>query len=235
MSSTKFIVVDSNKVLGVFDGTLFGDGRNCIRVPDDCPIQQGQDVREYTSDWELRPLADRVADGLIRIDPHYEVVGDSVRPKSLVKLIFDGLEEIPAGCKMVSADDAPESFPPVDGYSIVPLTPYELMAAGKIDKPQGFKLVKDESVFGGLRLDPMTLDERVAAGELTERDLARGKLTAEMSALLQYLEDTGWYAERDADYRASNGAYGKPAPVDVLAKRQEARDRVSAIRVELVS
>lgn len=226
MEDTKFIVVDNNKVLGVFDGPLFGDGRNCLHVPNECPIQQGQDVREYDSDWQMRPLVERVADGLVKIDSHFEVIGESIRPKSIIRLILDKIEELPVGYKMVAETEAPDGFPPVDGYALVPLTPYELMQAGKIDKPAGMKLVADTSIFGGLRLDPMTPEERVAAGELTESDLERSRLMGEAAFLQEYLDSTDWYVDRKAEI-------GKEIPSDISSARQAARDRISAIRVDL--
>lgn len=170
---SKFVVVQDNKVLGVFDGQKFGDGRNCVDVPDDCPIQQGQDVREFdtANGWTLRPLKDRVDEGLVKIDPHFKVVGEDLQHKSQVRLILDNVEELPIGHKLVPATEAPETFPVEDGYAIVPKTPYELMAEGVIDIPKGKKLVADPTVFGGYKLEDMTLEDRVAAGELTEADL----------------------------------------------------------------
>lgn len=170
---SKFVVVQDNKVLGVFDGQKFGDGRNCVEVPDDCPIQPGQDVREFDADhgWVLRPLEHRVKEGLVKLDPHLKVVGDSIQPKSQVQLILEGIEDIPVGHKLVPESEAPAEFPAIDGYAIVPKTPFELMAEGIIDIPKGKKLVADSTVFGGYKLEDMTPEDRVAAGELTEADL----------------------------------------------------------------
>lgn len=170
---SKFIVVNDNKVLGVFDGKKFGDGRNCVDVPDDCVVQPGQDVREFDVDngWILRPLEDRMREGLVKIDPHYKVVGESIKPKSQVQLILEGIEQLPAGYKLVAEADAPEGALIEDGYSIIPLTPYELMAQGIIDVPEGKKLVADPTILGGYKLEDMTPEERVTAGELTDADL----------------------------------------------------------------
>lgn len=228
---SKFAVVDNNKVVMVADGQPFGDGRNCVLVPDDCPIIQGQDIREYAEDWSLRPLADRVADGLVKLESRLEVVGETLRAKSYVKLILEGIEEIPAGYKLVMEANAPDGFPAVDGYALVPLTPYELMAKGLIDKPKGQKIVEDVSVFGGYRLEPMTPDERVIAGEITALDVSKIELKAEEVRLQGYLDETDRFASRAVDYLVSSGATGKEMPIGMLSERQTARDRISAIRI----
>jgi hypothetical protein len=201
---SKFVVVQDNKVLGVFDGQKFGDGRNCVDVPDDCPIQQGQDVREFdaANDWTLRPLKDRVEAGLVQIDPHLKVVGESLQRKSQVSLILDNVEEIPVGHKLVPAAEAPETFPVEDGYAIVPKTPYEMMAEGIIDTPKGKKLVTDTTVFGGYRLEDMTLEDRVAAGELTDAylfEIRRRQVRQERDVRIQRVE---WRRNRYNDETA---------------------------------
>lgn len=230
---SKFVVVDNNKVIMVADGKPFGDGRNCVTVPDDCPILQGQDIREYSEDWTLRPLADRVTNGLVKIDPRLEVVGETVRSKSVIKLILEGIEEVPAGHKLVAGADAPEGFDPIDGFSLVPLTPYELMAKGILDKPAGKKLVEDSTVFGGYRLEFMTPEERVVAGELTENDITKMNLATEEHRLLVRLAETDAFAARACDYLISSGTMGKQMPESMLVERQAARDRISEIRIAL--
>lgn len=230
---SKFVVVDNNKVVMVADGQLFGDGRNCVPVPDDCPIIQGQDIREYAEDWSLRPLGERVADGLVRLDTRLEVAGETVRPKSLVKLILEGIEEVPAGNKLVAEVDAPVGFPIIDGYAIVPFTPYELMAKGLIDTPEGQKLVEDASVFGGYRLETMTSDEKIETGELTALDISKMELRAEEAQLQGYLDNTDWIAIRALDYLVSNGKTGSQISEGILQERQVARDRISTIRITI--
>jgi hypothetical protein len=89
----------------------------------------------------------------------------------MVQLILEGIESVPAGYKMVPEQEAPEGFPPEDGYAIVPLTPYELMAKGIIDIPEGKKLVEDHEVFGGYRLEDLTPEDRIARGELSQQDI----------------------------------------------------------------
>lgn len=47
-----------------FKSTAF-EGQQVITVPADTIIQDGHNIGEYTADWELKPMAQRVAEGYV--------------------------------------------------------------------------------------------------------------------------------------------------------------------------
>lgn len=190
-----FVQIDGTKITGIFCGpSIPDDGLYYEEVPPDFAGCVGQDVGEFTPTWDLRPLADRLADNLIPNAERFKAVGEELVPKIPEELVRDGIENAPQGLKLDpnSPHDAP-------------------------------------------RFITMTPEERVAAGELSEAAFSKIKLAEEEARLLAYLAETDAFASRALDYLISGGTSGAEMPDGMLAERQAARDRISAIRSELAA
>lgn len=109
---------------------------------------------------------------------------------------------------------------------------FERIKAGLEDVPDGWKIDGDQLV-------PMNYVEEIQAGfkpmpegyEIVDNNLVEimtpeKMLLIEQSTLQGYLNETDWYVTRFAET-------GKPIPEDVLLKRNEARDRISEIRLTI--
>lgn len=76
--------------VGTFAGTDF-DGHAIYPVPEDANISTGIPLESYTDDWKLRPLAERVAAGLVTVAPGYTIDGETIREMTLEEKISAGL------------------------------------------------------------------------------------------------------------------------------------------------
>lgn len=61
-----------------FTGTEFA-GQEVRSVPSG-NIQAGLHIGEYTAEWELRPLSERVAEGYLIIPDGYQLMGEEILP-----------------------------------------------------------------------------------------------------------------------------------------------------------
>jgi len=61
----------------MFAGTEY-EGQEVITVPGGVYIEAGRHVQEYTSDWVLKPLSQRAAEGYFIVPDGYELVGDAL-------------------------------------------------------------------------------------------------------------------------------------------------------------
>ncbi len=219
-----FAVVKDNKVVGVFNGQKFGEGRNCVDLPDDCAIFPGSDVREYDAAWNLRPLSDRVKEGLVKISPRHEVVGEEIIPKSLVKLVLEGLEELPAGYKLVPEAEAPKGVDVVDGYALRQLLPLDLIEAGLIDPPKGTKFVIDAKDIAGYRVEALTDAEQAATGIITEQECRRREIVDELASLDRIIS-----REVEDFYKDSNKTPSLPVRAEAIKRKEELRAELKTL------
>lgn len=72
-----------------------------VLVPTPFEGHRDQDEREFDADWKLRPIKDRVADGLVVLPPDQTVDEETgeVRPKTLKESIDDGTIELQSSQK----------------------------------------------------------------------------------------------------------------------------------------
>lgn len=121
---SEYIKVKDNKAIGHFCGPLpIGD--DIKEVPDAWPFYvEGVDVQNFDSSWNLRPLADRVADGLVVVSEAEKIVGEAVVAKTALERIRDGIDSAPTGQKLVTATDGT--------LSLEDMTLAEKVAAGQI-------------------------------------------------------------------------------------------------------
>ncbi|MGE5494625.1 MAG: hypothetical protein ACM3S4_04920 [Burkholderiales bacterium] len=123
------ITVDGGLITGVhesqeiiteetFKGTLY-EGQAVIEVPEDkaANISSGKYLGEYDAAWNLRPLAQRVAEGLVVIPADHVVDGEEIREMTTKEKIDAGLITVDEGYVL-------------DGDTIRPMTIPEKIAAG---------------------------------------------------------------------------------------------------------
>lgn len=116
-----YIEVESGKIKSIYSGKMPSDEKDYRTVPMAFPGTVGQDIREFTTDWELRPLEERLRDALISDADRYKAVGEELVPKTLPELVRDGVELAPEGMKLDLTGG---------GCGLVAMTPDELVAAG---------------------------------------------------------------------------------------------------------
>jgi hypothetical protein len=101
------ITVDGGLITGIhesrdiitedtFRGTIY-DGQTVIEIPEEkaASIASGKYLGEYDSNWNLKPLAQRVSEGLVVVPIGYIVDGDDIRPMTPEERIAAGLDEPP--------------------------------------------------------------------------------------------------------------------------------------------
>ena len=121
----EFIVVEAGRLVAHGCGHR-PVGLDCRDVPDFFPFVAGRAVSEYDEKWKLRPLADRIADGLVVVSAAEKVVGEMVVAKDRLERIRDGLDPAPKGEKIVEAKDGT--------LSLEPMTLLEQAEAGQISR-----------------------------------------------------------------------------------------------------
>lgn len=163
----EFVIVKDGRLVEHGCG-LRPAGRDCRDVPDFFAFVAGRAVSEYDEAWQLRPLADRIADGLVVVSEAEKIVGETVVAKDRLERIRDGLD--PA--------------------------------------PKGQKLIDNE---GCLRLEDMTLEEQVRAGQITQAAADTLQALAVRADRAALLSSTDWTQAADSplssDDRALWAAY----------------------------
>ncbi len=64
-------------------------------VPEDADIIDGLPLASYNDDWTLKPLSQRVAEGLVTVDAGYVLDGEEIRPMTAQERIDAGLDTPP--------------------------------------------------------------------------------------------------------------------------------------------
>lgn len=154
-----------------------------IPVPDGFTGVVGMDEREFDDKWTVRPLKDRVVEGLVAVAPEYTVENNEVRPKTMKELVDD---------KLVIVDD----LHVFDGVGFREKTIREQYRDGCKPTPKGFRLVEDSTQVDGLNLVEMTLKEKVAASVITQE-------TAD------YIESMNVRADRDSRFPPYDAAIAR--------------------------
>lgn len=108
----EFVVVEAGRLVAHGCGLRPKD-LDCRDVPDFFQFVAGRAVSEYDEKWRLRPLADRIADGLVVVSAAEKIVGEMVVAKDRLERIRDGLDPAPKGEKIVEAKDGTLSLEPM--------------------------------------------------------------------------------------------------------------------------
>lgn len=121
----EYVVVEDGRLVEHGCGIRPQD-KDCRDVPDFFSFVAGRAVAEYDDAWKLRPLADRIADGLVVVSTAEKVVGETVVAKDRLERIRDGLDPAPKGEKIVEGEDGV--------LLLEPMTLQEQAEAGQITK-----------------------------------------------------------------------------------------------------
>lgn len=159
----EYVVVEDGRLVEHGCG-LRPAGRDCRDVPDFFTFVAGRSIKEYDEAWQLRPLADRIADGLVVVSEAEKVVGERVVAKDCLERIRDGLDPAPKGEKIVEAKD------------------------------------------GTLSLEAMTLQEQVAAGQITQATADTLQALAIRADRAALLSSTDWTQAADSPLSADDRA-----------------------------
>lgn len=132
---SSYIKVIDNKIIASFCGPI-PKGDEYKEVPDGWPFYMpftpNMDVRNFDASWELRPLADRIRDGLVSVSNAEVVDGETVRAKTQLERYRDGLDQLPNGKKIVASDDGT--------LSLKEMTRAEQVAAGQLSAQVAYSL-----------------------------------------------------------------------------------------------
>ena len=129
---SEYIQVVDGKMVAAFCGKK-PTGVKVVAVPDGWPyFVPGTDLRSFDSDWRLRPLADRIRDGLAVVSKAEVVEGETIRAKTKLERYRDGLDQLPNGQKVVEAEDGV--------LSLESMTRAEQVAAGQLTAQVAFSL-----------------------------------------------------------------------------------------------
>ena len=121
---SEYIQVVDGKMVAAFCGKK-PTGVKVVAVPDGWPyFVPGLDVLNFDTEWHLRPLADRIADGLVVVSEAEVVEGETIRAKTVLERYRDGLDQLPKGQKVVLAADG--------SISLEPMSRAEQVAAGQL-------------------------------------------------------------------------------------------------------
>jgi hypothetical protein len=101
---SEYIIVEGGLVIEHCCGAL-QEGRDCRLVPDSFNFEPGADVRNYDEAWALRPLKDRIKDGLVVVSKAEKIIGERVIAKDALERIRDGIDKAPGGLKIIEAED----------------------------------------------------------------------------------------------------------------------------------
>ena len=122
----RYILTDNNGTI-TDEQCAINVPTGAIAVPDSYNGSVGQNIKEFDTDFNLRPLADRYAEGFITLPDNLKLSDDkqSIVLKSDIELMADGLKEIPDKHKLSE-----------DKKSIIPKTLSELVADGEISEDE---------------------------------------------------------------------------------------------------
>lgn len=123
--SGEYVVIENGKIVEHCCGLLQKE-RDCRKVPDGFSFNQGADIRNYDSSWSLRPLIDRVRDGLVSVSKEEKIVGENIVALDWFERIVDGIDPLPKGQKLSC-----------DRTALEPMTIQEQVQTGQITEATG--------------------------------------------------------------------------------------------------
>ncbi len=103
-----YVLLDGNRIAGKFHGPVpdspTPEGLTVRVLPEDFS-SFGEDIREYDDRGNLRPLAARIKEGLVVLEPHEKINGEAIVPKTNAELVRDGVFPRPKGWLVDTDDD----------------------------------------------------------------------------------------------------------------------------------
>jgi len=122
---SEYIIIEGTTIAAHMCGPL-PEADNVREVPDGWPGHIGVDIRSFDSDWRIRPLTKRIAEGLVQVSDREVVEGETVRAKNALECMRDGLDPAPKGQRLVEAKDG--------SLSLEEMTIQEQVDAGQMAK-----------------------------------------------------------------------------------------------------
>jgi len=177
----EYIIIEGTKIKEHLCGPV-PDG--AVKVPDGWQGVVGMDVGEFDADWQVLPLTERINRGFVKTPSGYKLVDDQFVPMSLE-------ERVTAGIVVLSGTEVLEGSG--DAAYIREKVDIEKMRDGLMPVPKGMKLVTGSDYRFGADLESMTLEEQLAAGQITQ-------------ATADTLQALNIRAERDSYYKAGDDA-----------------------------
>lgn len=174
--NSEYILIKDNKMLAAFCGPK-PTGDEYVFVPDNFQFfLPNLDVRNFDADWNLRPLADRIKDGLVVCDSKTEkIVGEQIVALSALERIQSGADSAPKGQKLEVAADGT--------LSLVPMTIAEQVAAGQMTQTTAdtiqavnVRMERDALLAGSDWTDSTSAQKRLTADVLAKWDTYRQAL-----------------------------------------------------------
>lgn len=121
-----YIEVENSKIKSIYSGKMPEPaGRDLREVPMMFSGVVGQDIREFSPEWDLLPLEVRLRAKLIPDSERYKAMGEELVPKTPEELVRDGIEPAPCGMKL-------DPTAPFEAPRFVPMTREELVLAGAL-------------------------------------------------------------------------------------------------------
>jgi len=154
MKIQSYCVTQNNTIIRIYETTQGVDGVKAslkaesiddfdaiTEIPSDTTIRQGEDIRSYDENHLLRPLQDRIDDGIIVLGSDEKVADNAIVKKSFFELIRDGIEKCPEGM-MIETVDVNDQYP--DGLMLRPKTLDERIQDGEMSAEQAYTIRLDE-------------------------------------------------------------------------------------------
>lgn len=102
-----------------------------IVLPDNHQVLTGENVKSYDSNWLLRPLSERVAEGLFTLPEGTKLNGEKIVSMTDIEKMEAGIETIPKGMK-------------IENGELVPMSLFEQVDAGLITKEEAYNRTAEE-------------------------------------------------------------------------------------------
>ncbi len=138
-----YVEINGTKIQEIYCSSFMPstpEGKDYREVPSWFQGTVGQDIREFSAEWELLPLELRLQQNLIPNSEKYKAIGEELILKSYEELVRDGLDKAPKGLKL-------DPIAPFERPRFIKMTREELVEAGELTRVEADKLdLKDEEI-----------------------------------------------------------------------------------------
>ena len=215
--SVNFITLSNGVITGQHFGDIDADlfntpyyGHERLQIPPTVRVREYDKLAFYDDDWARKSNIQLIDEGLIPMPEGYVREGDELRKMTGEERILAGLDAPQPGTKIVDGkivpmtqmerieaglEEMPKGFKYGPNGEVIPMTQIERINAGIDTLPKGMKIVGNE-------LMPMTLDEQLKAGQITQEEIDRfitAQNEAELNRRLAELQAPEVLAQAEID------------------------------------